>query len=150
MIAASVEDPSNLGAIIRSCVAFNVDALLLERKNTAPLNASAAKSSAGMIEHLCISRPKNLEGLVAEFASGGYAIAGAIANDGAAPETVDMTGPFVLILGGEHRGIPPYLARLCNRKIAIPISGKAQSLNVSAAGAVLMYECSRQRKFKGI
>jgi len=150
VIAASVEDPSNLGAIIRSCVAFNVDALLLERKNTAPLNASAAKSSAGMIEHLCISRPKNLEGLVAEFASGGYAIAGAIANDGAAPETVDMTGPFVLILGGEHRGIPPYLARLCNRKIAIPISGKAQSLNVSAAGAVLMYECSRQRKFKGI
>jgi 23S rRNA (guanosine2251-2'-O)-methyltransferase len=148
LIPASVEDPGNLGTIIRSSVAFGVDALILERKNTAPLNAAVAKSSAGMIEHICISRPKNLEGIVSEFAQKGYSVIGADVHKGKKPSELNLKGPLLLILGGEHRGIPPYLSRLCTDYVSIPINKTAQSLNVSAATAVLLYECASQREFK--
>ena len=148
VIPASVEDPGNLGTIIRSSVAFGVDALILERKNTAPLNAAVAKSSAGMIEHLCISRPKNLEALIGQFLSEGYSVTGAEMGKGQKPEELNFTGPQILILGGEHRGIPPYLAKQCTSFVSIPITTTAQSLNVSAATAILLYECARQRKWE--
>jgi 23S rRNA (guanosine2251-2'-O)-methyltransferase len=142
-----VEDPGNLGSIIRSSVAFGADALLLERKNTAPLNASVAKSSAGMIEHLCIGRPKNLEALVQDFRSKNFAVIGAEMKKGKKPEETDFTGPLILILGGEHRGIPPYLNKLCTGFVSIPMTEKTQSLNVSATASILLYEIARQRKW---
>ncbi len=145
LIPASVEDPGNLGAIIRSSAAFSVDALLLEKKNTAPLNASVAKSAAGMLEHVTISRPKNLEHIVEEFKTEGFAIIGAEMEDGKAPDKINFTRPCILILGGENRGIPPYLKKQCTEFVSIPIAEKVQSLNVSAATAVLLYECNRQR-----
>jgi 23S rRNA (guanosine2251-2'-O)-methyltransferase len=147
VVAASIEDPGNLGAIIRSCVCFGADALLLERKNTVPLNSSAAKSSAGMIERLCIVKPRNLEGLIGDYISRGWSSVGAVAdNKGIAPDEFDFTGPTILITGGEHRGIPPYLQKLCGKTISIPMAPHGQSLNASAAAAVLMYECMRQRR----
>ena len=145
VLAASVEDPGNLGALVRSCVAFGVDALFLERKNTAPLSPTVAKSSAGMVEHLNILRPKNLEGIVRDFSLSGFKIIGTHAEKGVPPSQLDLTGPTMIILGGEHRGIPPYLDKLCTGFASIPIDKKAQSLNVASAGAVLLYECGRQR-----
>lgn len=146
LVAASVEDPQNLGALIRSCVAFGVAALFLERKNTAPLSGVVAKTSAGTVEYCRILRPKNLEGVLRSFASDGFRIIGADAEKGTPPDRIDCTGPVILILGGEHRGIPPYLEKLCSDFVSIPIDKRAQSLNVSAAGSVLLYECARQRK----
>ena len=146
VLAASIEDPGNLGALIRSCVAFGADALFLERKHTAPLSPAAAKSSAGMIEHLNILRPKNLEGIIRDYATRGFSVVGAHAGKGTAPEVLDLAGPTIIILGGEHRGIPPYLEKLCTAFASIPIVRQAESLNVSAAGAVLLYEAGRQRR----
>ncbi len=146
LLPASVEDPGNLGAMIRSSVAFNVDAMILERKNTSPLNASVAKSSAGMVEYLTIARPKNIEALLEEFRMNNFSIIGADITKGIPPEKNDFTGPTVLILGGEHRGIPPYLLKACTSFVSIPISGEVQSLNVSASAAILLYECMRQRR----
>jgi 23S rRNA (guanosine2251-2'-O)-methyltransferase len=148
VLAASIEDPGNLGAIIRSCVAFGVDALFLERKNTAPLSPAVAKTSAGLISHQTILRPKNLEGIIRDYAASGFAVIGAQAGKGSAPGELDLTGPTVIILGGEHRGIPPYLEKLCTGFVSIPIAPQAESLNVSAAGAVLLYEAGRQRRGK--
>lgn len=145
IVPASIEDPGNLGAIIRSAVALGTDALLLERKHTAPLSAGVAKSSAGMVEHLSIARPKNLEALIAGFAAEGYRVIGAQMQSGKPPQEACLTGPVVLILGGEHRGIPPYLLKLCNELVSIPMGTVAQSLNVSATAAILLYEASRQR-----
>jgi 23S rRNA (guanosine2251-2'-O)-methyltransferase len=145
LLPASVEDPGNLGAMIRSAVAFNVDAMILERKNTSPLNASVAKSAAGMVEHMSIARPKNIEALIEEFKAHNFAIIGADAAKGVSPDKLDLKGPVVLVLGGEHRGIPPYLDKACTAFVSIPITSTAQSLNVSAATAVLLYECARQR-----
>jgi len=150
VVAASIEDPGNLGAIIRSCVCFGADALLLERKNTVPLNATVARSSAGMFEHLCIVKPRNLEGLIGELAENrGFSAVGADMGGGVSPDAFDFTKPTVLITGGEHRGIPPYLRKLCGQVISIPMAPNGQSLNASVAAAVLMYECARQRGFAG-
>ena len=145
LLPASVEDPGNLGAMIRSSVAFNVDAMILERKNTAPLNASVAKSAAGMIEHVTIARPKNIEALIEEFKAKNFSIIGADASKGVPPDQLDLKGPVLFVLGGEHRGIPPYLDKACTSFVSIPISSTVQSLNVSVAAAVLLYECNRQR-----
>jgi 23S rRNA (guanosine2251-2'-O)-methyltransferase len=149
VVTASIEDPGNLGAIIRSCVCLGADALLLERKNTVPLNATVARCSAGMFESLCIVKPRNLEGLIAEYAANkGFSTVGAVMEGGTAPDKHDFTKPTILITGGEHRGIPPYLEKLCEHKVSIPMvpGGEGQSLNVSVATAVLIYECGRQRR----
>lgn len=146
-IPASIEDPRNLGSLIRSCVAFGVDALLLERKNTAPLGDTVAKTSAGMIEHLSIIKPRNLEGLIGDLKAMGFFVVGAQHQAAIRPEQIDFTRPTIIITGGEHRDIPPYLARLCSCMAGIPISPEAQSLNVTVAGSVLLYECNKQRGF---
>ncbi len=145
MLAASLEDPGNLGAIIRSCVAFGVDALFLERKNTAPLSPAVSKVSAGTIEYLRILRPKNLEGIIGDFAGTGFSVVGTHAEKGLPPSQIDMRGPAIIVLGGEHRGIPPYLEKLCRSFASIPIDKHAQSLNVASAGSIMLYECLRQR-----
>ncbi|MDR0306793.1 MAG: 23S rRNA (guanosine(2251)-2'-O)-methyltransferase RlmB [Chitinispirillales bacterium] len=147
VVAASIEDPGNLGAIIRSCVCLGADALLLERKNTVPLNASVSRSSAGMIERLCIVKPRNLEGLIGEYVQKGFSVVGADMENGVDPTQNDFTRPTILVTGGEHRGIPPYLQKLCAGTISIPMSPNAQSLNASVAAALLLYECMRQRGF---
>jgi 23S rRNA (guanosine2251-2'-O)-methyltransferase len=147
VVPASVEDPRNLGALLRTCVAFGVDAVLLERKNTAPLGPAAAKASAGMIDHISLVKPKNLEGLIGTLASRGFAIVGARTGAGKKPQDIDFSRPSVLVMGGENRGIPPYLAKQCTETAGIPIAPPAQSLNVSAAAAILLYECARQRSF---
>jgi 23S rRNA (guanosine2251-2'-O)-methyltransferase len=147
LVPASVEDPGNLGALIRSCVAFGVDAVLLERKNTAPIGGTVAKASAGTLDHIPLVKPKNLEGLMDTLVARGFGIVGAEQGGTKKPADADLTQPTVLILGGENRGIPPYLAKKCTDIVGIPISSAAQSLNVSAAAAILLYECARQRKF---
>ncbi|MCX7726355.1 MAG: 23S rRNA (guanosine(2251)-2'-O)-methyltransferase RlmB [Chitinispirillaceae bacterium] len=145
LLPASVEDPQNLGAIIRSAVAFGVDILLLEKKYTAPLNATVAKTSAGMISHIPIFRPKNLESLIEELSSNGFQIVGAESVKGKTPPEINFTLPTLLIMGGENRAIPPYLLKKCNKIVSIPITQKVSSLNVSAATAILLYEISNQR-----
>jgi 23S rRNA (guanosine2251-2'-O)-methyltransferase len=147
LVPASVEDPRNLGALIRTCVAFGVDAVLLERKNTAPIGATVAKTSAGTIEKMPLVKPKNLEGLISTLVSKGYRIVGALKGATSRPQDIDLKGPTVIILGGENRGIPPYLAKQCSAMAGIPITSGANSLNVSAAASVLLYECARQRGF---
>jgi 23S rRNA (guanosine2251-2'-O)-methyltransferase len=146
LVAASIEDPGNLGAVVRSCVCLGADALLLERKNTVPLNATVAKSSAGMLERLRIVKPRNLEGLIEGMRVGkGFSVVGAAVEGGVSPAAHDFTEPTVLITGGEHRGIPPYLQKQCTATVTIPMSPQGQSLNTSVATAVLLYEISRQR-----
>jgi 23S rRNA (guanosine2251-2'-O)-methyltransferase len=147
VVPASVEDPRNLGALIRTCVAFGVDGILLERKNTALVGATVAKAAAGMLEHISLVKPKNLEGLIGTLASRGFSIVGAQQGAGKKPQDVDFTQPTIIIMGGENRGIPPYLAKQCTETTGIPIAPSSQSLNVSAAAAILLYECVRQRGF---
>jgi 23S rRNA (guanosine2251-2'-O)-methyltransferase len=147
-VPASIEDPRNLGAVVRSCVAFGVNAILLEHRNTAPLTAVVAKASAGMLEHIPLCRPRNLERILTGLRDSGYAIVGMEAGAAKTPGEANLTGPLVLISGGEHRGVPSYLRKICTDMVGIPVSDKARSLNVSVAAGIVLYECSRQRNLK--
>jgi 23S rRNA (guanosine2251-2'-O)-methyltransferase len=147
LLAASVEDPHNLGAVIRSAVAFGVDGLILERKNTVALNATVAKTSAGMLEHMAIAKPTNLEKTVESLSGAGYAIVGAEGEGGSNPSQIDFRGPTLLIVGGEHRGIPPYLRKRCTAFVRIPTAATVPSLNLASAASILLYEIGRQRGF---
>ncbi len=147
LVPASCEDPRNLGALIRTCVAFNVSGILLERKQTTPLNATVAKTSAGMLEHISIVKPPSLEKVIKDLKTKGFAVIGAIAGTQTIPQEIDFCGPVIVIIGGEHRGIPPYLNKLCTDFTGIPIMKRAGSLNVSVAASILLYECAKQRGF---
>jgi 23S rRNA (guanosine2251-2'-O)-methyltransferase len=98
------------------------------------------------VEHCTVVRPKNLEGIIREYGASGFTIVGTSATVGIAPSKINFTAPVIIVLGGEHRGIPPYLEKLCTCFATISISNQVQSLNVSAAGAIILYECSRQRE----
>ncbi len=145
LIPASLEDPRNLGAIIRTSVAFEVSALLLERKQTTPLSSTVAKASVGMLEHMPVVKPSNLEKELISFKEQGFSLIGASHGNYKTPQEVDFTKPTILVLGGEHRGIPPYIDKLCDEFVTIPIAEPVPSLNVSVATAILLYECSKQR-----
>ncbi len=147
LVPASCEDPRNLGALIRTCVAFGVSGILLERKQTTPLNATVAKTSAGMLEHMSIVKPPSLEKVISDLKEKGFGVVGAIAGTKEIPQDMDFSGPVIIIIGGEHRGIPPYLNKLCTTFTGIPILQRAGSLNVSVAASILLYECARQRGF---
>jgi 23S rRNA (guanosine2251-2'-O)-methyltransferase len=148
LVPASIEDPRNLGSLIRSCVAFGVSALLFERKNTTLLGATVAKAAAGMLEHISVVKPKNLEGIISGLKTKGFTVVAAHQDGAVRPDEVDLSGPLIIILGGEHRDIPPYLQKLCTHTIRIPMSSAVASLNVSVAGAIVLYECMRQRQGK--
>lgn len=147
VVAASIEDPQNLGAIIRSSVAFGTTALLLEKRNTVPLNATVSKASAGMLEHITVCKPYNLEGMIAELKEKGFSVIGASEDAEDSIADSNLSGPIVLVMGGEHRGIPPYLQKSCSKLAFIPMAETVQSLNVSAAASIFLYEASRQRGF---
>ncbi len=145
IIASSLEDPGNLGAIIRSSAAFGASAVILERKGSVQLNGTVAKTSAGMIEAMTIVKPNRLEALVSELKLGGFTVIGA---DGTGDTTVyktNLKGPTVLIMGGEHKGIPPYLKKQCDNIVSIPMMPGVESLNVSVAAGIIMYEALKQR-----
>jgi 23S rRNA (guanosine2251-2'-O)-methyltransferase len=148
LVPASVEDTGNLGAIIRSAVAFDVDAILLEQKYTAPVGPGTAKSAAGALEKIDIVKPRNLEAILTSLREKGYGIVGADAAAKSLPGAAVFLKPTVLIVGGEDRGIPPYLKKLCTQVVGIPISQKVQSLNVSVAAGIVLYECAKQRAIR--
>jgi 23S rRNA (guanosine2251-2'-O)-methyltransferase len=148
LVPASIEDPRNLGSLIRSCVAFGVNALLFERKNTTLLGATVAKAAAGMLEHISVAKPKNLEGIINGLKMKGFMVVAAHQNGTVRPDEVDLSGPLIIVLGGEHRDIPPYLQKLCTHTVRIPMASAVASLNVSVAGALVLYERMRQRELK--
>lgn len=147
LLPAGIEDSRNLGALIRSAVAFGVTGILLEKKRTSPLNGVVAKTSAGMIEHARLFKPSNLEAVVKKIRSLGFTVIGADGSGSKNPCEVDFSEPTLLIMGGEGSGIPPYLQKLCDDLTRIPMVEQAESLNVSAAASILLYEWGRQKGF---
>lgn len=147
LLPSSLEDPGNFGAIIRSSVAFGVNAILLERKGTVPLNGTVAKTSVGTIEKMMIVKPARLEALVKELKLSGFSVLGIDGYGDGKIEDANFEGPTLLITGGEHKGIPPYLKRLCDSRLSIPMVNGVESLNVSVAAGIALYEAQKQRSF---
>ncbi|HEY2335024.1 MAG TPA: 23S rRNA (guanosine(2251)-2'-O)-methyltransferase RlmB [Solirubrobacterales bacterium] len=141
-----VQDPRNLGAVCRSAEAAGAAGVVIPDRRSAEVTAVACKASAGAVEHLRVARVRNLADWLAEAKAGGFWLWGADADATQAPWAVDLTGPTVLVLGGEGKGIRPRVASACDAQIALPQQGQTASLNVSAAATALLFEAVRQRK----
>lgn len=139
-----VQDPRNLGAVCRSAEFAGAAGVVLPERRAAEVTAVTCKASAGAVEHLDIARIRNLADWLAEAKAAGFWIWGADAEASQAPWGVDLTGPTILVLGGEGKGIRPRVAAACDGLIALPQGGKVDSLNVSAAAAALLFEATRQ------
>jgi 23S rRNA (guanosine2251-2'-O)-methyltransferase len=144
-----VQDPRNLGAVCRSAEFAGAAGVVIPERRSAEVTAVACKASAGAVEHLAVARVRNLADWLAAAKEAGFWIWGADAEAKQAPWDADLGGPTVLVLGGEGKGIRPRVASGCDGLIALPQSGKVDSLNVSSAAAALLFEAVRQRSSAG-
>jgi 23S rRNA (guanosine2251-2'-O)-methyltransferase len=144
-----VEDPQNLGAIARVAEAAGAGGLILTRRRAAPLSPAAARASAGAIEWLASARVANLGRALNQMKSLGFWVMG---GDAEGPEELFhlpdrvLRGDRVLVLGGEGRGLRPGIRKLLDHRIRIPMTGRVESLNVSAAAAVFLFELGRRAR----
>ena len=141
-----VEDPQNLGALLRVADGAGVDGVVLTERRSAPLSPVAVKASAGAVEHLRIARVVNLVRALEELKEHHLWIIGLDERGEADYDQFDLTGDCVLVLGREGAGLHDLVRRTCDHLLRIPMAGGVSSLNVSAAGAVVLYEAARQRR----
>lgn len=145
IVCDSLQDPHNLGAIIRSALASGMDGVLLTRERSAPLGGTAAKSAAGAMSHIDISQVANLATALKKLKKAGAWVYGAVKDtDAVSIYTTDFTGPSCIVVGSEGQGIRPLIKKECDVIISIPMQGSLDSLNSSVAAGVIMFEMMRQ------
>ena len=145
IVLDGITDVRNFGAIARTCDCAGVNAIIIPERNSVSVNADAIKTSAGALNYVPVCREKNLVNVVKFLKSSGYKVVGASEKSSVNYTKVDYTGPVALILGAEDKGISNDLLKLCDEFVSIPEFGNINSLNVSVAGGVMMYEGVRQR-----
>lgn len=140
-----IQDPQNLGAICRTAECAGATGVVIPERRSAEVTPAVCKASAGAVEHLAIARVRNLADFLLDARGAGawsYGADGAARVGYAQP---DYRGKVVLVMGSEGRGLRPRVASACDELIALPLRGRIESLNVSAAAAALLFEITRQR-----
>ncbi len=148
LVLDGVEDPRNLGAIIRTAEACGVWGVLIPKRRAAEVTATVAKASAGAVFHVPVAKVTNVREALRRIKTAGLWVVGAEAD---APRSVfeeDLTSPLAVVIGGEGKGIRPVVRRECDFLVSIPMRGMVNSLNASVAAAVILYEVIRQREFQ--
>lgn len=140
-----VTDVRNFGAIARTCDCAGVDAIIIPAKGSVSVNADAMKTSAGALHTLPVCREKNLKETLQYLKNSGFKIIAATEKGDYEYTKADYTGPLCLIMGAEDTGVSYENLALCDEWVKIPIMGSIESLNVSVAAGVLMYEALKQR-----
>jgi 23S rRNA (guanosine2251-2'-O)-methyltransferase len=140
-----VTDPQNLGAVCRTAEVAGATGVVIPERRSAEVTPAVCKASAGAVEHLRIARVRNLADFLADAKTAGAWTYGAAAAARTPYRQPDYRGGVVLVLGAEGKGLRPRVASACDDLIALPVRGRLDSLNVSAAAAVLMYEILQQR-----
>ena len=149
LLLDELEDPHNLGAVLRTADAVGVDGVLIPKRRSCPLSATVAKTSAGAVEYVPVARIGNVAQTIRELKKEGFWIVGADMDGASDYFEADLTGALVLVIGSEGRGISRLVRESCDVLVRIPMLGKINSLNASVAGAILMYESLRQRRERG-
>ncbi len=149
VVLDGIQDPQNLGAIIRSALAFGAHGAVIAKDRATGVTGTVAKASAGAVEHLRVARVTNLAQSLAALKKDGLWIAAATPQGESLPSQVDLTGPMALVIGAEGVGIRRLVLEQADFRVRIPIRAAAGSLNASAAAAVMLYEASRQRQAAG-
>jgi 23S rRNA (guanosine2251-2'-O)-methyltransferase len=140
-----VEDPHNLGAIIRSACAAGADAVVIPERRSAGLTETVAKAAAGALEYLPVARAANLNRALEFLKQQQYWIFGLDERAEQSYDRVDYRGRAAIVLGGEGRGLHQQVARRCDFLVKIPVAGPIASLNVSVAAGIVLFEALRQR-----
>jgi len=140
-----VTDPHNLGAVCRTAECAGATGVIVPERRSAAVTPAVCKASAGAVEHLPVARVRNLADFLADAKAAGCWTYGAAAGARTAYRDVDWRGGVVLVLGAEGRGLRPRVAAGCDDLVALPLRGRIDSLNVSAAAAVLLYQILAQR-----
>lgn len=147
VIADNIEDPHNLGAMIRCAEGAGAHGVIVPKRHATGLTAVVAKSSAGALNHMHVVKVSNLHTTVLELQKRGVWIYVAEA-DGTNYSETDLTGPAAFLFGSEGNGVSPLLRATADFTVSLPMRGKVNSLNVSAATAIILYESARQRDVK--
>jgi 23S rRNA (guanosine2251-2'-O)-methyltransferase len=140
-----VEDPHNLGAILRSCECAGVDGVFIPEHRAAGLNETVAKTSAGAVEYVRVARVANLVPLIGELKDRGLWVVGVEGGTGNFYSDFDLKVPLAIVLGSEGKGVRRLVREKCDAIVSIPMRGKINSLNVSVAAGVILFEVLRQR-----
>ncbi len=146
VVLDGVEDPRNLGATIRSAAAAGADGVLLGLEGTVGLTSVAAKASAGAVERLPVAREGRLRERLLALREAGFRLLALDPGGACAWDAVDLRGRHVIVAGGEGRGLRRGLLDVCDLRIAVPLALGVESLNVSVAVAVVLFEAVRQRR----
>jgi 23S rRNA (guanosine2251-2'-O)-methyltransferase len=141
-----VEDPQNLGSIVRSAMAMGVHGIVMPKVRSAPLSATVSKASSGAMEHMLFARVSNLVAALEQLKKEGLWIIGTNPHTGTPVDRTDLTMGMVLVVGGEGKGIRPLVAKTCDVMVSVPQHGCLDSLNAAVASAIVLYEAGRQRR----
>ncbi len=145
VVCDELTDPHNLGAVIRTAECAGAHGVIIPKRRSAGLTAVVAKTSAGAVSHLPVARVANLPSLLERLKKEGLWIFGAAAEAATPLYDADLKGPAAIVIGSEGSGMSRLVAQRCDVLVSIPLRGKLNSLNASAAAAVLLYEAVRQR-----
>lgn len=145
LVLDEVQDPGNFGALLRTAEASGVDGVIVTSSNSCSFTSTVTRASAGADQHMLVARVPKLGSVLRQLRSENYTILGADSNTDYNYTQVDYNGPTVVVMGAEGKGLRPSVKELCTNLVKIPMLGKIESLNVSVAGGIMMYEVVRQR-----
>lgn len=145
VVCDELSDPHNLGAVIRTAECAGAHGVIIPKRRSAGLTAIVAKTSAGAVSHVPVARVPNLPALLKDLKKEGVWVFGTAADGDTCLYDADLKGPAAIVIGSEGDGMGRLVAETCDFKVSIPMKGKLNSLNASAAAAILLYEAVRQR-----
>jgi 23S rRNA (guanosine2251-2'-O)-methyltransferase len=145
VICDELSDPHNLGAVIRTAECAGAHGVIIPKRRSAGLTAIVAKTSAGAVSYVPVARVANLPSAIKELQKAGVWIFGTAADGDTSLYQADLKGPAAIVIGSEGDGMGRLVGECCDFKVSIPMKGKLNSLNASAAASILLYEAVRQR-----
>lgn len=145
LILDGIEDPHNLGSIIRTAETAGVHGIIIPKRRAASVNSTVNKASAGAVEHMKIARVTNISDSIEELKQAGLWICGTDINAEKYYYNQDLTGPLGIVIGNEGKGISEKVKKSCDFNVKIPMRGKVTSLNASVSTGIIVYEAVKQR-----
>jgi len=149
VVLDSLEDPQNVGTLLRTAEAAGAHGAIFPTHRQAPLTPAAVKASAGAVEHLRLAPVEDLAATLADLHARGVRIVGADGDAPLAARAADLRGPLAIVVGSEGKGLTAAVRRRCDQLVRIPMRGRVGSLNASVAGSILLYEAAAQRDPSG-
>lgn len=140
VILDHIEDPHNLGAIIRTCEAAGITGIIIPKDRSVDVNSTVMKTSAGALENMRISKVTNLVNVIDELKDNGFWIVGTAMENAVDYRDIDYTGKIALVIGNEGKGMSSSITKECDYIAKIPMYGKINSLNASVAAGIMIYE----------